>query len=384
MDFKVDGLVAPGFESVMEVFEKNFSEDIEVGASCCAVIDSKVVVDIWGGFQDRDYKKPWQRDTLVNVYSTTKGIASLGIACLVEDGLIDYGAPVIDIWPEFMAGKNGLTVGQFLSHQSGICGLREKITVEDLYDWTGMTQRIAAEEPHWEPGTAAGYHAVLWGFLSGELARLVSGKSLGEVVRERIAEPLKADFFIGLPKPEHHRVSDLIGPNHARIQPDMTEALALKMPKLFPYALQNPSIKPFKDACSAAWRSAEIAAANGQANARGIARIYGGLANGGELDGGRIIKSETIEKMTTEEWGLENDLVLDRPMRRGRGVNLNTDGQYGPNNRAFGHNGAGGSIGFADPNAKLGFGYAMNQMQPGIEADTRGNRLVKSVLQCIG
>ena len=157
----------------------------------------------------------------------------------------------------------------------------------------------------------------------------------------------------------------------------------MKMPDLFSYALQNPSIKPFRDACSSAWRTAEIAAANGQANARGIARIYGALAIGGELEGVRIIKPETIEKMIVEEWGLENDLVLGRPMRRGRGVNLNYDENYGPNVNAFGHNGAGGSIGFADPKTKLSFGYAMNQMQPGIEADTRGNRLVKSVLKCV-
>ena len=383
MKFEVDGRVAPGFEAVMDVFEKNFSDDIEVGASCSAVVDGEIVVDIWGGFQDRGFTKPWQQDTLVNVYSTTKGIASLGVACLVEDELIDYDAPVAEIWPEFKAGQSGLTVGQFLSHQSGICGLREKIKVEDLYDWTGMIRRIADEEPHWKPGTAAGYHAVLWGFLSGEIVRRASGKTLGTIVRERIAEPLNADFFIGLPESEHHRVSDLIGPNHARIQPDMTEALAMKMPDLFSYALQNPSIKPFRDACSSAWRTAEIAAANGQANARGIARIYGALAMGGELEGVRIIKPETIEKMIVEEWGLENDLVLGRPMRRGRGVNLNYDENYGPNVDAFGHNGAGGSIGFADPKTKLGFGYAMNQMQPGIEADTRGNRLVKSVLKCV-
>ena len=383
MEFPIHGFVADGFEPVREVFLRNFTEDIEVGASCCAVVDGETVVDLWGGFQDRDCTRPWQQDTLVNVYSTTKGLGSTAVATLVEEGLIDYSAPVRDYWPEFRAGSNGLTVGQFLSHQSGVCGVRETLSVEDLYDWPAMTRRIAAEEPHWEPGTAAGYHAVLWGYLAGELALRASGKTLGTILHERVARPLAADFYIGLPESEHSRVADLIGPNHARVQPDVSEAMGVKMPPLFRYALQNPSIRPYKDACSPAWRSAEIAAANGQANARGIGRIYGGLARGGEIDGVRFLQQETIDLMTTEEWGMVDDLVLDRPMRRGRGMNLNTENQYGPNPAAFGHNGAGGSIGFADPERRLGFGYAMNQMQPGIEADTRGGRLVAATLDCI-
>ena len=150
------------------------------------------------------------------------------------------------------------------------------------------------------------------------------------------------------------------------------------MPPLFRYALQNPSIRPWGDACTAAWRRAEIAAANGHGNARGIAAVYGALA-----DGERVLKRRTIASMTVEAWGMADDLVLGRPMRRGRGINLNTDGQYGPNPEAFGHNGAGGSIGFADPERRLGIGYAMNQMQPGIEADTRGNRLVRAVFESL-
>ena len=378
VDFPVHGTTAPGFERVRGVFERNFTDDIEVGASFSAVVGGETVVDLWGGYQDRDCSRPWLADTLVNVYSTTKGVASATLATVVEDGALDYDAPVKDYWPEFRAGANGLSVGQFLSHQSGVCGLREPVTVADLYDWTRMTERIAAEEPHWEPGTAAGYHAILWGYLAGELARRITGKSLGQLLRERIAGPLGADFHIGLPDSEHHRVADLIGPNHARKQPDPASLLGAKMPPLFRFALQNPSVRPWQDACTAPWRCAEIAAANGHGNARGIARIYGALA-----DGERILKRETIAAMTVEEWGMSDDLVLGRPMRRGRGINLNTEGQYGPNPSAFGHNGAGGSIGFADPERRLGVGYAMNQMQPGIEADTRGNRLVREVFACL-
>lgn len=378
IDFPVHGTAAPGFERVCDVFERNFTEDIEVGASFAAVVAGKTVVDLWGGYQDRECTRPWVADTLVNVYSTTKGIASAALATAVEDGALDYEAPVRDYWPDFRAGANGLTVGQFLSHQSGVCGLRDRVTVEDLYDWPRMTARIAAEAPHWEPGTAAGYHAILWGFLAGELALRTTGRSLGELVRERIASPLNADFHIGLPDAEHGRVANLVGPNHARRQPDPATLLGVRMPPLFRYALQNPSIRPWGDACTPPWRRAEIAAANGHGNARGIARIYGALA-----DGKRVLERRTIAAMTVEEWGMADDLVLGRPMRRGRGINLNTEGQYGPNPDAFGHNGAGGSIGFADPDRRLGIGYAMNQMQPGIEADTRGSRLVRAVFECL-
>ena len=222
-DFPVDGFAQPGFEAVRDVFERNFVDDIEVGASFCAIVDGETVVDLWGGYQDRAGTRPWNADTLVNVYSTTKGIASIAFAALVEDGLIDYDARVSDYWSEFRAGRTGLTVGQLLSHQSGVCGLRDKVSVADLYDWPRMVERIAAEEPFWEPGTAAGYHAVLWGYLPGELALRATGKSLGTLLAERIAGPLNADVYLGLPTAQHGRVADLIGPNHARIQPDLAD-----------------------------------------------------------------------------------------------------------------------------------------------------------------
>ena len=384
VDFAIRGDVAPGFDAVAEVFERNFTEDIEVGASFCAVVDGVTVVDLWGGYRNQDCTVPWESDTLVNVYSTTKGIAASVVATLVEQGLLDYEEPVANYWPEFRAGEDGLTVGQFLSHQSGVCGLRETVTIEDLYSWDDMTRRIAAEIPHWEPGTAAGYHAILWGFLAGELALRVSGKTLGMLLLERVAGPLDADFYIGLPEAEHGRVADLIGPNRARVLPDSAAAQPVKVPPLFPFALQNPTIRPYRDACSSAWRVAEIAAANGHGNARGIARIYAALAQGGSSKDVQVMRPETIARMTRQQWGMVDDLVLGRPMRRGCGVNLNTAEQYGPSPLAFGHSGAGGSIGFADPHRRLGVGYAMNQMQPGIEADTRGSRLVRAIIDCVG
>ena len=381
MTFPLHGSVSTGFEPVAEVFERNFTEDIEVGAGFCVVVDGEVVVDLWGGFQDRAQTRPWGENTLVNVYSTTKGIAALAFARLVETGAISYDQPVAEHWPELKAGEGGLTVGQLLSHQGGLCGVSPKISVADLYDWSSMCRLLEAQEPFWPPGTAAGYHAILWGFLPGELCRRLTGRSLGEWLREEITEPLGADFHIGLAASNHDRVADLIGPNHARMQPDWSTIANIELPPLYPVALQNPSIRPFRDACSPEWRQAEIAAANGHGTARGIATVYGNAVRSDAAS--RKIGSAAIDALTIEEVGESEDLVLGRQLRRGRGVILNTDAQYGPNAASFGHSGAGGSYGFADPDRRLGMGYAMNQMQPGIEADTRGQRLIRVVYDAL-
>ena len=382
-DYPIHGYTAPGFESVRDVFARNFSEDIEVGAGFSAVLDGETVVDLWGGYQDRACTRPWAEDTLVNVYSTTKGLGAIAFATLLDDGLVTYDMPVRTLWPELRAARDGLTVGQLLSHQAGLCGLRTPVSVADLYDWAGMIRRLEAEEPHWQPGQGAGYHAILWGYFPGELVRRLTGASLGGRLAQRVARPLGADVWLGLPADQHGRVADLIGPNHARRQPDLSALAGLRLPPLYPLALQNPSVRPWQDACSAQWRSAELAAANAQASARGVARIYGAVARGGELDGVRILSPEAIRALTVQEVGDQDDLVLGRPMRRARGVMLNTLGQYGPNPDSFGHAGAGGSVGFADPAARLGVGYVMNQMQPGIETDTRGGRLIAAVYACI-
>ncbi len=379
MSFPMHGTVAPQFSPVREVFERNFTEDVEVGASFCVLLHGEPVVDLWGGYLDRDCTRPWQERSLVNLYSTTKGLASVAIAWAVEHTDLDYDAPVRRFWPELQAGRDGLTVGQLLSHQAGLCGVDTPVTVEDLYDWEKMIGLLAAQAPHWPPGTAAGYHAIVWGYLGGELVRRVAGRTLGEMFRTEIAEPLDADCHIGLPEQLHHMVADMIGPNHARIKPDLAALMALEMPPLYGVALQNPSVHPYRDASSARWRSAEIAAANGQGNARGIARIYGSLAAGDE----RVINRKTLMAMLNEEVGGADDLVLGRPLRRGRGVILNTAGEYGPNPASFGHSGAGGSIGFADPVAGLGIGFAMNQMQMNLNDDTRAGRLVRAVYACL-
>ena len=376
----IHGWVAPGFERVRDVFTANF-EDIEVGAGFCAIHDGRTVVDLWGGYRDRECAEPWTEDTLVNVYSTTKGLGAAVIALLVDEGKLDYEAPVARYWPELRAARDGLTVGQLLSHQGGLPGVRQRISVEDLYDWKKIVRLLEQEEPRWKPGTGAGYHAITWGYLAGELALRTTGKSLGRLLQERLAEPLGADVHIGLPDHEHARVSCVIGPNHARKQPP-PEPLP-KVPALYAVALMNPVIRPFKDVGTAAWRRAEIAAANGHATAKGLARLYGALAHGGELDGVRVVSSETIAAAVQERSAPGLDLVLGRVMRRANGFILNTDGQYGPNDATFGHSGAGGSYGIGDAARRLGVGYTMNQMQPGLDPDTRGKRLIDAVYACL-
>ena len=381
MDITIEGHVAAGFEPVRDIFAE-FWEDIEVGASCCALHKGEIVVDIWGGFKSPEMTTLWQSDTLINVYSTTKGMASLAIAILFDEGLIDYDEKVIAYWPEFGAeGKQNVTVGQLLSHQAGLCGVDTKLEVVDLYDFDKMVNLLAAQKPLWEPGTAVGYHAITWGYFPGELVRRITGKTLGQYFGEKVAEPLGADFYIGLPDSEMSRCGTLIGPNRARKKPRVTEVP--KMPDLYPISLQNPSIAPYRDASSDVWRRAEIAAANGQANARGIARIYAALANGGLLNGTKIISPEAIAEARKLEVDGEMDLVVGVPVRRARGFMLNIEGAYGPFNDSFGHGGAGGSSGFADPHNNVGFGYAMNQMQADAAATPRSMKLVECLYQCI-
>jgi CubicO group peptidase (beta-lactamase class C family) len=342
MDYPISGRVAPGFERVRDVFAANFGDDVEVGAGFAVYRGNEPLVDLWGGFVDAEGSGPWEGETLVNVYSTTKGAAALAFALLVEDGLISYEDPVARHWPELLAGRNGLTVGQLLAHQGGLCGVSETITVEDLYDFDAMVRRLEAQTPYWEPGTAAGYHAIVWGYLPGELTRRLTGATLGHLLAERLAGPAKADFYLGLPASEDHRIAPMIAAHRAP------------------------------------WRRAESAAANGQASARGIARLYAHVVGSGSP-----FRPETLHALTRERVGMEKDLVLGRPVRRGAGVILNTLGGYGPNDASFGHSGAGGSIGFADPDRGLGVGYAMNQMQTNLDDDTRGGRLIRAVYDCL-
>jgi CubicO group peptidase (beta-lactamase class C family) len=375
---QVQGECAPRFALVREALEKSFAAGEEVGASFAAYLDGELVVDLWGGHADASRSRPWLRDTLVNVFSTTKAPAALVLHMLAERGSLDLDAPVAKYWPEFaQGGKEALPVRHLLSHRAGLAALRTQLPTEALWDWRRMTEALAAETPWWEPGTESGYHAMSYGFLVGEVARRASGRSLGAYFRDEVARPLGADFWIGLPASEDPRVAELVPPSPAELAAAGPGA-APAPGSLLAQVMGNPPLAP-ATANRTEWRRAEIPAANGHGNARSVARVMAALACGGSLGGVRVLGAEALARATQEEWQGQ-DLVLGVPMRWGLGFMLASDTlPLSPTGRAFGHGGWGGSLGIADPNARLAWAYVMNKMSAGTLGDTRGFRLAQAL-----
>lgn len=375
----VHGHVAPGFEPVRDAFAANFdrADDFrEVGAALAVYVGGSPVVDLWGGRTDRAGGRAWSRDTLVNVYSTTKGIAAAAFAMLVDDGAVDYDDLVTRHWPEYgAAGKEATTVAQLLSHQAGLTGFAEPTTVESLYDWDARCASLARQAPCWPPGTTSSYHAMTWGFLVGEVFRRAAGVSLGRYIAERIARPLGADVFLGLPASEEFRVAVLHGP---RSQPDLS---ALTQPPQALMALVNPQLDP-EIPNQRAWRAAEIPAASGHASAQGIARVYAALAEGGTLDGVALVRGETIARMTRVQ-ARRPDLLLGFDSNWGLGMCFNQFGMLGPDAGTFGHGGWGGSFGCANLEAGVAISYVCNQMGAQLVGDPRGAGLCNVVFDCL-
>jgi CubicO group peptidase (beta-lactamase class C family) len=378
----VQGECAPRFAKVREAFEKSFAAGEEVGASFAAFQDGAPVVDLWGGHADAARSRPWQRDTLVNVFSTTKAPAALVLHVLAERGVVDLDAPVAAYWPEFArAGKEALRVRDLLAHRAGLAALRAPLPLEALWDPARMCEALAAEAPWWEPGTESGYHAMTYGFLVGEVARRASGRTLGAFFRDEVARPLGADFWIGLPASEDARVAELVPPSPA----DLAAAGPAAAPapgSLLAQVMANPPLVP-ATANRPEWRRAEIPAANGHGNARSVARVMAALACGGSLGGVRVIGPDALARATREEWR-GKDLVLGVEMRWGLGFMLESDTlPLSPGGRAFGHGGWGGSLGIADPEARLGWAYVMNKMSPGTLGDTRAFRLAQALYSAL-
>ncbi len=271
------------FPDVRAVFEENLASGADMGASFCVTVDGETVVDLWGGFADEARTRPWRNDTIVGVYSTTKTMTALTALLVADRGELDFEAPVARYWPEFAAGgKDRVTVAQLMSHSAGLCGWREPITRDDLYDWEKVTSLLAAQEPFWKPGTASGYHAMTQGYLVGEMVRRITGRSLGTVFREEIAAPLGADFHIGLPPSEDARVAELIPPTGP---PPMGGA---GDSELQVNVARNPELD-VQITRTRAWRGAEIPAVGGIGNARSMAEIHAILANGGTAKGRRFM-----------------------------------------------------------------------------------------------
>ncbi len=363
---QIFGYCSRQFETIKDLFAELW-EGIEVGAALSVYWQGEEVVNLWGGFQDRTQTIPWQEKTLVNTYSITKGVMATAVAKLNDSGNIHYEDKVARYWPEFAQnGKSEITVRQLLSHQAGLCGVETQLHVEDLYDWQRMTTLLAGQSPLWQPGSFAGYHAVTWGYLCGELIRRVTGQMPGAFIQEQICEPLGLNFYLGVPAEKLTECSELIGPNHSRgyVTPDKNDGENTPN-RLFQLAQLNPIISPFKHASSSDWRQAEIPASNGHSDAKSLAKLYGVLSNAGEYLGRQFISRAALDRALEVAVGDRVDQVMGHIIRRSQaGFILSHDGNYGPGTSSFGHAGAGGSMAFADPVANLGFAYVMNQLQP--------------------
>jgi len=384
-DVDVHGRCDARFARVREAFEENFRARNEVGAAVALAIEGELAVDLWAGHRDPGRTQPWQRDTLVNVYSTTKGVTALAAHRLVDEGRLDLEAKVARYWPEFaQAGKGAIPVRWLLSHRAGLPAVRKLLPGEALYDWDAMTSALAAETPWWEPGRAHGYHAVTFGWLVGEVVRRIAGKSLGAYVRDTFCAPLGLDFHIGLPEPEHARVADIL----PQLPPDPDGEAA----QLFARSLaesEGVTARAFGNPPSMlagpnvpAWRSAEIPGGNGHGTARALATLYGRAA----LGDGSVIGKDAIARCRDEQ-SHGPDLVLGVTTRFGLGFMLRQESHAGGRclgAGAFGHPGAGGSLAFADPERGLGFGYVMNRMGPRILLDDRAIALVEAANACLG
>ena len=376
----IEGVVAPGFERVREAFAANFRRDDacrELGAALAVYRGDECIVDLWGGFRSPARTQCWSRDTLVNLYSTTKGAVALCVAVLVDRGVLRYEDRVADVWPEFAAnGKHAATIGDVLSHEVGLPAFDAPVALENLYDWNACCRALAAQAPRWRPGEKTGYHAVTYGYLAGEIVRRAAGVSVGRFLASEIAGPLQADFVIGLPPEGAARTATIIAPANV-IDPTL-----IPLPDETRGVLTNPALQPAW-ANLPAWRAAELPAVNGHASAQGVARLYAPLASRGVFAHHRALGLDALKAMISPR-PLRTDLTLGMSLQWARGVALTGDtGFFGPNPRTFGHSGWGGSFGCADPDAHLAIGYVCNQMGPDLAGDPRARALCAAIYACI-
>ncbi len=368
---QIHGTCHDDFAPVREAFAENFAERGDVGASVAVSYQGELVVDLWGGHRDRAQTEPWEEDTIVNVYSSTKTMAALCLLLLADRGEVDLHAPAARYWPEFAQnGKAGVEVRHFLSHSAGLSGMDEPMTEEDVYDWEKMTSALARQAPWWEPGTASGYHAVTQGHLIGEVVRRVTGQSLGGFFRSEIAEPLGADFHIGTPREHFPRIAELIPPKSAPAGEAAADSIAAR-------TFRNPPVTA-KAAAGDGWRLAEIPAANGHGNARSIVKVQSIVANGGSAFGVNLL-SEAGARRVFEEQTFGPDLVLGVPIRFGMGYGLTSDLMpMGPNEHIAYWGGWGGSTVVVDQDARLCVSYVMNRMEGDLLGDRRGFSILQA------
>lgn len=379
-----NGTTATGFEGVRAAFEANFAKGLEIGASFSAYFRGEKVVDLWGGSADPTTDRAWDEDTLALVFSTTKGATAVCANKLAQEGKLDVDAPVAQYWPEFAAGgKSEIPVKFLLSHQAGLAWVDGEMTLDQALSWDPVVDALAQQVPHYEPGSQHGYHATTYGWLVGELVRRISAKSVGAYFHDEIASPLGLDFWIGLPEAEEARVAPLVGgladpaltadPEVRKLVaeimgPETNLGRALFAPG---GSLSDPDVWNTR-----ALHAAEVPAANGIGDARSIARMYAACI--GTVDGVRIISDDQLRRATTQLTTGPNQILLEMDIQFGLGFMLRSSLIQLGGPRSFGHFGAGGSVGWADPDAELSFGYVMNRMDMGLAGDARSYDLINA------
>jgi len=381
-EVRIEGTCDTRFAGVIEAFAENLEKRNEYGAAAAVTVDGRMVVDLWGGFADKARTRPWTHDTLANVFSTTKGLTAICAHRLAAEGKLDFDAPVARYWPEFAQnGKEHITVRQLLNHRAGLPGVRERLKAASYYDWNYMVGLLAAERPFWQPGTTHGYHAITFGWLVGEVIRRITGKSVGAYFSDELARPLGLDCHIGLLPADDDRCAEIRqAPPPAPGEFNLFDYATKNRDSLTARVFLNPSDGLRSEVInSRGWRGAEIPAANGHTTARALARLYGALARGGEIDGVRVMTAEQLVNCYREEsYGTDEVLMITTRFSTGFMLTQPND-KWGPNVHTFGHPGAGGSLGFGDPEAKIGFGYTMNKMGSGILIDPRPRALFDAV-----
>ena len=372
-DTPISGHVSAGFEPVRAAFEANFEAGAELGAGFCLRIAGDVVVDLVGGWQDRKQTKPWVADTLVPVYSTTKPIAALVLASVIDQLPAGYETPVAEIWPDFAAhGKDRVTIAELTSHQAGLPGFAEEIDPALWLDPEACAAALAAQPPLWPPGTAHGYHPLSWGYLVGAVVQRICGRSLGTVLRDGFTSPSQIDFHIGTSFSEHGRVAELVRP---KTLPDLGKInAATRAAFLTRWASADRN--------ATRWREIEIPSANGHGTAGAVAHLFDAYAHGGRIDGREVISPGAFSALT-ETRALGADLVLPFVTEFACGVMRNNLGLYGPNPDTLCHSGWGGSMALADPEQGLSAAYVMNRQSNSLQGDPRARALVDAAYLCL-
>lgn len=383
----VQGYFDPRFESVREIFAEQQQDPQARGSALCVTIGDETVLDLWQGVVDKENQQVWEQDTLVNVFSCTKPLGAVAILQQVEAGRLGLDTPLAEVWPEFaQGGKEKITLRQVLSHQSGLSAIAETLPPEALFDWAAMCDALAAQRPWWTPGETHGYAPVTYAWLVGEPLRRVTNTRPGAYIQEHICQPLGMDFFVGVPDEALARLAHV---SRLRNQSGDEYARALFASMGQPAgmgfkAFGNPS-SMMVSTNERQWQQAEILSANGTGNARSLARFWQVMAHGGSLGDVHLLDAELVGQMRREHCqGMDRTLLA--PTRFGLGVMLEQDytgGGFGMGPQAYGHPGAGGALGFCDPEAQVGFGYVTNAMGPYVLMDPRALALSREVYQCL-